>query len=262
VNRIIFISIIFLSFLCSGCLATRQDVLNTNLEMLELRREMTEKISDSINLNMEIKNELINEMEKLQKISAELRNTIDNQIIGISKLDGKIEEGNYRFQDVKFNKEYLDNIDKKLAVIEDKLFTLLTSTQTITAQEYKITPAQIYQIARGDYSRGEYDLAISGFENIINNYSDTQFAENSYYDMAVSYYAKKDWIKVCDIIDIFVNKYNNSELLRKSYILKTKAFRKLGNFEKAKEVYNKIIKDFPDSEEAKIAKDELDKMQK
>ncbi|MDR0675700.1 MAG: outer membrane protein assembly factor BamD [Elusimicrobiota bacterium] len=254
------ISILIL-FVFNGCIATKQDLLNVNLEVRELRKEVIGKLSDNINLNIEIRNEFVAEIEKLQKINADIRDNIDNQVINIDKLGGKVEEGNYRFQDIKFNQEYLDALDKKLAVIEDKLFTLLTSTNNIVNQSYSLSPEQIYQMARSDYSRGSYDLAISGFDNIIKNYPDSSFGENSYYDMSVAYYAKKDWEKVNDIIDIFISNYPSSQLVPKAYILKTKAFRKLGSFEKAKEVYNKILKDYPLTEEAKIAKDELDLMQ-
>ena len=112
---------IFSCLYFSGFLALRQDVYDLHIDMQNLKKELVGKMSDNINLNIEIKNELVKELEELRKISADLKDTIDKQNVGINMLGGKVDEGNFRYQDIKFNQDYIVNVDKKLSVIEDKL---------------------------------------------------------------------------------------------------------------------------------------------
>ncbi len=268
---------LFLTFTSFGCIATREDFLNLKLEMFELRKEINEGMNNTVEVNIDIRDEIIEEIERLKKINADLRENINLQNNYINKIGGKIDAGNYKFDDLKFSKDSLEQIDKKLAILEDKLTKLwmspnLTQPQTTQLQEQNqpqpaptsILPTpqieQIYEVARTDYGRGSYDLAIAGFTKLKTEVPDTLYGENSNYDLAVCYYAKKDWAKTCETIDEFAIKYPNNDLIRKAYLLKAKALRKLGEFEKAKEVYNKLMKGYPSTEEAKSSKDELDSM--
>jgi len=109
-RRLICINLILVLFsiLFSGCFATRQDVLNIKLEMQELRRDLTEKMDNNVNVNIEVRDEIIDEIETLKKISADLRFNVDNMSGSLNKIGGKVDDGNYRFKEVKGNQEYLE----------------------------------------------------------------------------------------------------------------------------------------------------------
>ncbi len=251
----IFIIVFILSFFTFGCLATRQDIMNTNLEMLELRKQLTEQISKNISINLELKKLFIEEFEKFQTITADLRNSFDNQTTKFSNLDGKIDEGNTRFDDIKINNSYINDLNNKLALIEEKLYNISISTSNNLKNS-----EEIYQSAREEYARGNYDLAIEGFKNIITNFSDSQFVENAYYDLSISFYAKKEYDKVLENVNLLISKFPETVLLSRAYLLKAKALKKLGDFTNLKKIYQEIIEKFPMSEEAKVAKDDMDKM--
>jgi TolA-binding protein len=293
-----------MSFLFVGCLATRQDIVNINLDILELKHDLSKQTDNNTKINIQLRDEIIKEISKIAKISSELQLNIDEQIENLitktseltkelnkttkdnvsfnlkmkdeidnmsrlsadlkfnldsqneylTKISGKVDEGNNRFKDLKFNQESLDNINKKLALIEEKIFKLAISTAPINIA----SPEQIYNMARSEYSKDNYALAIAGFLQLIENYSDTKYAENSYYDMASAYFVRKDWKKVCEIVDTFTKKYPANDLLSKAFLLKAKSLKKLGKTDLMKEVYKNIIKNYPLTEESKIAKDELD----
>lgn len=252
----IFTVFVFISFFFMfGCIATRQDIMNTNLEILELRKNLTEQISKNISINLELKKIIIEELEKFQQISADLRNSFDNQTMKFSHLDGKIDEGNNRFDDIKINNSYINDLNKKLSLIEAKLYNM-----SISSSNFKVSEEEIYQSAREEYAKGNYDLAIDGFNNIIANFSDSQFIENAYYDISVSFYAKKEYDKVLSNVDLLISKFPDSMLLSRAYLLKGKALKKLGKFTSLKQIYEELIKKFPTSEEAKVARDDIDKM--
>ena len=268
-NRFKIILLFCSSFVLAGCvLPVRQDVLDVNSQISDLRKDMSKKIDNNTKLNGDAKDEIIkqlaenakvnneikDEIQKLAKITADLRFNIDTQNENIDKISSKVDDGNSRFKDMQFKQESLDNISKRLSLIEDKLFKLAISTTPISVA----SPEQIYNMARSEYSRDNYSLAIAGFEQLIQNYPDTKFAENACYDLAVAYFFRKNWQKVCELVDIFTTKYPANELNSKAYLLKAKSLKKMGKIDGMQYICRIILKNYPLSEEAKIAKDELD----
>jgi tol-pal system protein YbgF len=52
-----------------------------------------------------------------------------------------------------------------------------------------VDPEELYQEARADYGRGSYQMAIAGFREFLDRFSDSELADNAQYWIAESYYA-------------------------------------------------------------------------
>jgi TolA-binding protein len=215
----------------SGCLASKQDAINIKLELRELRKEI----------------------ERFRKVNADLATNIESQNVYLQQIAGKVDESNYKFSDMILRKESLTEISNRLSSIEDKLFKLWVSTVPIASA----LPEDIYDMAKKDYIRGNYDLAISGFNKLINDYPDCSLIPKARYELALTYYASGAWQNASNELDTFLGLYNNNELTPSVMLAKARCLKRLGQHVEAKKLFDVIIKTYPFSDEAKSSKDEL-----
>ncbi|MFC1512541.1 tol-pal system YbgF family protein [bacterium] len=228
----LFVCIIICSLLFSGCIAGKQDVINIRLELRELRKEM----------------------EHFKRMNANLLMDIESQNIYLQQIGGKVDESSYKFSEMTLRKESLTEISKRLSSIEDKLFKLWTSTTPIASA----LPEDIYDMARKDYVRGNYDLAILGFKRILNEYSDSALVPLAQYELALTFYTTSDWEKVVQECEVFISLYTDHELMPKVLLLNGRTAKKIGEHVKAKNIFEQVIKNYENKEEAKSAKEELE----
>ncbi len=83
-------------------------------------------------------------------------------------------------------------------------------------------PMQTYQAAYRDYQRGNYDLAIEGFEDFLGASPSSDLADNAAYWIGESLFSQKKYREAIRQLDAVVNKYPKSDqvpgaLLKKGY---------------------------------------------
>lgn len=228
---ILFFILVSSVFGLSGCFATKQDSLNMRLELREIRKELRE----------------------VRKINADIKLELDNQNLYLQQIGGKIDEGNDKVSDLTLRRESLKDISDKLSAVEDKLLKLWVSTAPISMA----LPEDIFDMAKKDYIRGNYDLAIFGYNRLIEEYPEHSLVPSAYYELSQVYYAKGLWKKSIEMVDMLENLYPIDENIPNSLLVKARALRQMGEHAEAKKIFQRIEKDYPITEEAKIAKDEL-----
>ena len=118
-------------------------------------------------------------------------------------------------------------------------------------------PTEIYQNAYADYSKGNYDLAVSGFEEFLHNFPDAMLAPNAQYWLGECYYSKRDFKKAVEEFDKVIKNYQGAIKVPSAYLKKGFSLDEQGNHEAAKVQYRKIVDAYPLSPEAAIAKEKL-----
>ena len=111
---------------------------------------------------------------------------------------------------------------------------------TRTAAE--ATPEQKALLKEGIelHDKGDYDGAIKKYESILSINPDNVSA---IYEMGFSYFAKQDYKKALEINEKGVEYTSN--ILSRFYMQIASCLDHLGNWEKAIDIYNKVIKDYP-----------------
>jgi tetratricopeptide (TPR) repeat protein len=111
---------------------------------------------------------------------------------------------------------------------------------TRTAAE--ATPEQKALLKEGIelHDKGDYEGAIKKYESILSINPDNVSA---IYEMGFSYFAKQDYKKALEINENGVEYTSN--ILSQFYMQIASCLDHLGNWEKAIELYNKVIKEFP-----------------
>ena len=120
-------------------------------------------------------------------------------------------------------------------------------------------PNQIYQAAYLDYTKGNYDLAISGFKDYLKNFPNAEFAGNAQYWIAESLYSMGKYDEAVPEFDKVITKYASSTKVPGAMLKKGYALDALKHHKDAKEAYQELIKKYPDSEAAKLAQERMKK---
>ena len=120
-----------------------------------------------------------------------------------------------------------------------------------------ISPTSAYNLAYNDYLNGRYELAVSGFQRFLRDFPSTSLAPNAQYWLGESYYGMKDHVRAMQAFEKVVTDHPHSEKVAAALFKLGLAASDTGNASKAREYLKRILQDFKDSNEAKLAKGKL-----
>ncbi len=116
---------------------------------------------------------------------------------------------------------------------------------------------ELYDAAYRDFTRGNYQLAVAGFEDFLRYYPDSDLADNAQYWIGESRFALgeldqaiQDFLKVRDL-------YPEGNKVAGATLKIGYAFLRKGDSATARRYFDTVIREFPDSDEAKFAQDKL-----
>lgn len=139
--------------------------------------------------------------------------------------------------------------------------TAATGTEASAEDETGHTPAgdptEIYQNAYADYTKGNFDLAVVGFEGFLKDFPDATLAPNAQYWLGECYYSKRDFGRAVAEFDKVVKNYPGAIKVPSAYLKKGFVLDEKGDKEAANAQYRKIIDAYPLAPEAAIAKERL-----
>jgi tol-pal system protein YbgF len=151
----------------------------------------------------------------------------------------------------------IDRLSEQLAQVR-KLVENLPKLPTF-AQITPGNPDQLFAAAYGDYSRGNYDLAVSEFRQYVETYPSSEMADNAQYWIGECYYSKKllnEAIAEFDKVSILFPK---SDKVPGARFKKGITLIELGQQEAGRAELAALIKLYPRSNEAVLAKQQLEK---
>jgi tol-pal system protein YbgF len=220
------------------------------------------------------------------KGQAEMVSKVDEMTTELQGLSGKIEETGHqlstltqKFEDVSFRlQEALDRLESLEARV-GALEKIAASRRDSIPDEGEsrsrsllpgrsldgnpprggggITPTEAYNLAYNDYLKGNYDLAIMGFKNFVQQFPSSSQVPHAMYWMGEAYYAKKDYPKAIEWFDRVLQTYPRSEKAVNSLLKKAYALQEQGKRDQAREAFRKVVEQYPFSNEADLAKNRL-----
>jgi tol-pal system protein YbgF len=119
--------------------------------------------------------------------------------------------------------------------------------------------AELYRTSYMDLTRGNYALAIQGFQQYLVRFpTGPQQAEVHYY-LAECYYAEDRHLESVAEFQYVVREFPDSRLVPAAYLKSGLCYVALEERALATKSFNDLIEKYPDSEEAKQARDELER---
>jgi tol-pal system protein YbgF len=118
-------------------------------------------------------------------------------------------------------------------------------------------PRELYSQAYADYARGNYDLAIQGFQEYLRNYPDTDFSDNAQYWIGECLYGKQKYTEAIEAWNTLLRDFPSSDKLPDARVKKGMSLERLGRRSQALTEYRYVVDRYPNTQAARIARDKL-----
>jgi tol-pal system protein YbgF len=249
----------------------REDVKTTKARVQEIQRRMdqdsarTQKRIDALDANTR-------EGGDVQKSMADYGVKTDQLSMDIQLLQGKLEENNFKIAELSQKLDdrgvKISELNARIEELEAKVgggtgaATLQSGTASAKASQKALEPTDAYRQAKDDYDKGNFDLALAGFQNYVVQFPNTSQSDKAQYWTGECYYSLKDFNKAIAAFSKVISNYPKSDKIAGSKLKIGLSYLNEKNYAKAKEYLNKVIKEHPGTNEAAIAKDRLAKMGK
>jgi TolA-binding protein len=119
------------------------------------------------------------------------------------------------------------------------------------------SPKQMWESAFSDYTGGNYDLAVLGFEAFIKSFPKSDQADDAQVIICASYLQTNkndEAVKACDLA---IRNYPGGNAIPEAYYRKGLAQRNLKDVSGARQTWEELVSKFPDSQMATMASQAL-----
>ncbi len=130
------------------------------------------------------------------------------------------------------------------------------------AERLGMLPNQLYQQAWSDYTSGQWDLAIQGFESYLKNAPNGPQAPDAQYYIGDSYYGGGKFPQAREAYQAVINNYPTSNRVPEAYYKLGLVFERLNDRAHAREAFQTLIDKYPpDNQSVILAKQRLARLQ-
>jgi tol-pal system protein YbgF len=269
-----FLTIASFLLLLSACVP-QAEIVKMNTDVSGQREEMKAMKEQVLNLQKRLDKLNTSAKGDVQKSLADYGAKSDQLATDIQILQGKLEENNFRIAEIT---QKLDDKSVKITELtgrtdelESKVKALGAGTavaatvQNGTASKSAlktVEPSEAYRQAKSDYDKGNFDLALAGFQNYIAQFPDTSLAASAQYWIGECYSSKKDYARAIEAFGLVISSYPKSEKVPGAKLKIGLSYLNENKTQKAKEYLNKVVKEHRGTTEAEIAADRLSKIGK
>ncbi len=210
------------------------------------------------------------DMTEIRDQIQQIRGTIDGlkrDLSAISNRAGKREDED------KALREKLDSLTFKINFIENFLGIGKKEEQADAAGEkngkppaaplkdaagkVKTDKESLYAAAYELFREAKYEKSREGFENFLKQYPDTEFSDNAQFWIGECYYFEKKYEKAIIEYEKVTKNFPDGNKVPYALLKQGLAFLKLGDKASAKLLLQQVIKDFPNTSQARIARAKL-----
>jgi tol-pal system protein YbgF len=122
------------------------------------------------------------------------------------------------------------------------------------------SPDRMLQSAKSDYYAGQFPLAISGFEALTRAYPRSEAAGEAQFYIGESNNQLAKFREAIDAYGVVIQNYRNSPFVPNAYRQRGQAYTRTGQLGPAREMFETVIKLFPESDAARLAKQDLERI--
>jgi tol-pal system protein YbgF len=115
----------------------------------------------------------------------------------------------------------------------------------------------LYQTAYADFSKGNYALAISGFEEYANRFPQSDLADNALYWIGECYFSQGNYAVAIEAFDRMLEHYPDSDRAPAANLKKGLAYLNQNMTRQAIVQLRYVVEHYADTDEARVARDKL-----
>lgn len=119
------------------------------------------------------------------------------------------------------------------------------------------SPQEIYNTAYADYTKGNYPLAILGFQEYRDKFSGSDFADDAVYWVGESYYSQGKYTDAIASFEEVIRLYPQGDKVPAAHLKKGLAYLESNRTAQAVVQLNALAENYPNSDEARLARERL-----
>jgi len=146
----------------------------------------------------------------------------------------------------------LSDVEAKFKAELDK--AAAAAKPVVPAPQPPSQPTATYEGAQKAFGEKKYDDAIQMFQALLDGGVPEDVADNCHYWIGESYFGKKEFKEAVKHLEM-VFQYKTSEKKGDAYYMLGRSYEMMGDKAKAKESYEKVVKDYPTNNNVKKAKE-------
>jgi tol-pal system protein YbgF len=114
--------------------------------------------------------------------------------------------------------------------------------------------------AKSDYFAGQWSLALSGFDALLRTFPRSESAGDAQFYIGETYYAQNKWREAIDAYGLVLQNHRGSSVVPDAYFKRGRAYEQANMPDAARAAWEAVVKSFPESDAARLAKQALDRI--
>ena len=203
----------------------------------------------------------------LEQLNDQIANAnVRMEALAVALQDQKKDQGNFVAQirrEIQSLSIKWDDTNNRIASLQLGLQDnqmQVQSLRRLPGTDSSIEPDQVYISVYNDYLMGNYELAIAGFQDFLVSFPDSEYSDNASYYLGVCYHEKGRYEQAIQAFDQAINLYPRADKTPPAYFKKGSPQKQLQLSAEAIETWRKLATIFPESQEAILAVQELDRL--
>jgi tol-pal system protein YbgF len=123
-----------------------------------------------------------------------------------------------------------------------------------------LSPSRMLSTAKSDYFAGSYSAAVSGFDSLLKTFPTSEAAAEAQFMLGETYSQQKQYSDAVNAYTAAIQKFPRSMWVPEAYYKRGKAQESLGTPDAARASYEALIKTYPDTPSAGLARQALDRL--
>ena len=214
---------------------------------------------------VEIKDKIQGLTGKVEENSHLLKGTIEEEttkddamVSQMKELSSVVDELKSRIEKIESSLSSKPSVNKEMTGLKMALPVQGTLQKDISPpQEKKLTESEIYDRALGLYRDDRYEEAMAGFNNFLKLYPKSDLADNAHFWIGECHRALAKYEEAILAYQRVINGYPKGNKVPVAMLQQAFAFEKIDDKTTANLVLKKLVKNFPKTKEAEIARKRL-----
>ena len=238
--------------------ATRKEIVQFKTDTVSIRQQLMairQENKDLRKMLVVLNQKMVALQEVSQRTRADLFSEIDNLKSKSNVIDSKLADNADRMAGLMQRVESVKTV--RMPADTTKVDSSLEALFKDSGNSVEMDPQSIYKTAYMDLSRGNYPLAAQGFKEYLQQFPQSEFADNAQYWLGEVYYAQRDYPQAIENFHNVVKNYPSGDKVPAALLKIGYCYLNLGSETSGKNYLRKVVQEFPNSEEASLARTRL-----
>jgi len=243
--------------------------LMADIRMLQEQSQQLQNLLAALNESLKaVSTRLDQQTEANRKAFADQKLIVDNLSNDVKVIREKLDDNNVRVgsltQEVEALRQGLQQAARPSATTNDAdpSGASANAAPAPSAPPVGQSPTKMYDSANSDYMAGQYELSIIGFQEFIKAFPRSELADDAQVAICNAYLQDHKDQQAVDACDLAIRSYPNGNAIPAAYYRKGLALSNLKNLAGAREAWETVVKTYPDSPEAGLARQGLERVKR